>query len=785
MPMLTIAPSAQWNGVPGSGFGGANSAAPTDPVRSTAKPTLNPLFVPFQVVDGGAQEQFVLGFESFANGLKGGSAFGVSHVRIWCEGNYVDVPEESFHHFLDVNGQAADWFGFNAALDVSATLALSSTGTVEIYAESFPNDPTMQRRVRGPFHLHPRSGLLAAPWGGPAIYDHVIELAPSQPESSPTRFKTIAAALNYCGNPMTRKFHPLIWNSESGDYPADQAAAASIVDNTLFFTTWTSGPGVTARIVRGAQAGVSLRYDGIRLAGMGMTFDRAVMSSTFGLAWICRSQSRCMLWLDGINVTTSVPAGGSGFGAGALLYGQPGSANYFGVGNSPATTPTNWFATECMFTQMASGGINGFSLQRGGSMSGIGGSAIQGVGSPDATSGGMRKDAVVHNVRVENVGSMLAGIRTYKEAATITYSGLQPGMGWAKEGVNGAPGNLWAVQAFVASLTANTLTVTAAPPNVTLQVGSLIWSPAGINNTGDPILRTITSLGTGSGGVGTYTLGGATQQTPTGSVAFWAGQLSAPIISGGAANTLVPDLATYVNANWPDWSMTSIATNDRAAKYITKEGDPNVDPANAVYPQALSPGQPSTIQTIIDSHSDVVPMSSANYENIRLDRLTIVGTAHAASLSSGDTTQRRDVWLTRVSSQDVSSTYPPYGNGQPSYINSQDSHAGWKWSSFYGSGSFFGGSYNSDQYCRYSYISFESFGYYLGNIRISNTIDHVSLRTGSTSALGAMDSIQQNGAPATELYLDPAAGDLHPRLSLRLPNGEFAGRWTYAENGIC
>lgn len=423
-----------------------------------------------------------MGFESFANGVKGGTAFGVSHVRIWCEGNYVDVSEEAFHRFQDVNGNPTNWFGFNAAVDISAAVAMSSTGTIALYAESVPNDPSMQRRVIGPILLHPRTGLQAAPWGGPAIYDALIEVNEDLPPNGSTRFLNLATALTYAGASATRKLHPLIYLSKTGDYPFSRAGSAGIVSLTDFYTTIAAAPGITARIVRGDQTAVAPRYDGIRFMGAGVIFDRGRMCETSGLAF--SSSGRSMVWLDGVELTATANSNCTGSGASILYNGAPLATEYMRNGNNTTTAPTNFMFTECFIHDMPGTGVAGASLIRGCLFDLIGGSCIQGLGSPGTSIVGLnaqRWNAAAHNNTVKNVNQVLAQMRTWKEAGRITYAGSMPNMGWAKKGANGLAGEFQAVQSFTASIASaglgnnqNRMTVTAAPPNVTLQVGTAV-----------------------------------------------------------------------------------------------------------------------------------------------------------------------------------------------------------------------------------------------------------------------------------------------------------------------
>jgi len=69
-----LAPSPQWNGTAGSGFGSSYPAQPTDPARSIGKPIVQPLFTPWRVVPDDRGICFEAGNnELLGGGLNGGT----------------------------------------------------------------------------------------------------------------------------------------------------------------------------------------------------------------------------------------------------------------------------------------------------------------------------------------------------------------------------------------------------------------------------------------------------------------------------------------------------------------------------------------------------------------------------------------------------------------------------------------------------------------------------------------------------------------------------------------
>jgi len=208
--MGEISPAAGWTGAAGSGF----SSIPTDPVRTTAKPMIRPLFVPRQRYT----DELTVGVFAAAN--DSGSLFtelGLQKVVVHFEGNTVDVTAPSVHSFTDVNGVQRSYLGWWVTLKHNGL-----HGKADVYFEAIPRDATMQNRVIGPFTMHPAAQL----------HDYEIEIAPSLPQITGQRypsFNTMRAYLKGEGADTA-----LVTISEAGDYNLDLGS---------FTADWNRGAG--------------------------------------------------------------------------------------------------------------------------------------------------------------------------------------------------------------------------------------------------------------------------------------------------------------------------------------------------------------------------------------------------------------------------------------------------------------------------------------------------------------------------------------------------------------
>jgi hypothetical protein len=244
--LLSLSPGASWNGTINSGYAGN---PPTAVARSTAKPVCNWNEVPMQVFTA----DYNVGVVAFAKG-------GIQKVRFYCEGNTVDVTDWA------LNSRTGKYEYF-----CTLTYAdFSGDGDINLYAEAYPNDTGMQKRLIGPFRLR-RSAT---------TYDATLTIAPSQSEIVGSRYTSIKNALTYC-NTVPKKARPLITIMESGTY--DAAAQGSAF--TALATGWatiTTDTGVTATIRPGTYGLLRPKYDGVRYKGSGIIIDLGGITQVYG-----------------------------------------------------------------------------------------------------------------------------------------------------------------------------------------------------------------------------------------------------------------------------------------------------------------------------------------------------------------------------------------------------------------------------------------------------------------------------------------------------------------------
>jgi len=336
IPSTNLRPSSQWNGTAGSGYGGAFSPIPTPVTRTTAQPWLLPLFVPWMTVTG----DVVVGFESGAGAATGIANGGVAKVRIYLEGNYVDLTQETSYTFTDINGVSQTLpAGYFTTLDYASWIALSSSGEALMYAVAYPVDTSMQVQTVGPF----------------SFYARTTEFSVTKTVgASGADFTTIKAALTYARtNPTQRVRVQLIDNAS---YKID--AQDSTFTGAKWWTVIEAAPGKTCYIGDGTLSTTQPGFDGLCFRGLGIKWDNAKLGYTLS-AYRFSNGTTNRLWLNGIDGPYCGAAdaghGGSGSGAAALINGnQP---SIFWITGNDATTAWNVY-----FTYLAAHDLPGYGL---------------------------------------------------------------------------------------------------------------------------------------------------------------------------------------------------------------------------------------------------------------------------------------------------------------------------------------------------------------------------------------------------------------------------------------
>lgn len=375
----TLGPSAFWNGTAGTGY---NGAPPTDPVRTTAKPFLRPLFVTNDVFvsdrtivwDAQAQQ-------------------GISKVRIYAEGNFVEVTSPSWVPYTDVNGTPRLMYGYAATLSKAAFDAVTTSGAINIYAEAFPVDGTLQNRVMGPFTLYNRATEYAA----------TRTVAPTGADHT-----TITAALNWITTNSPSARNVRIQITASGDYSMATAVTTKY-DNATHWVTIEAAGGVTASITGGAtRANARIQYDGLRFRGSGMVLDHAKFAIL-----MMENTGAGLIWLDGATITQT----GGKFAVFDGIFPQ----QYWMAMSSG--TGRRFHATDCL----TSGGIyNGFSVCR----------LVRNCSITDASGDAFQNNECAHGATLLSASpSGAGGLRTHLDAVNVTYTGA----GVPTIAISGAP----------------------------------------------------------------------------------------------------------------------------------------------------------------------------------------------------------------------------------------------------------------------------------------------------------------------------------------------------------
>ena len=320
-----IAPGAGWTGTAGSGF----SSTPADPARSTAKPVLRLIVPPHQFFT----DTLLVGAVAGAN--DNGSLYanmGLSHVTVHYEGSSFDIAAPSYRSFRDANGNTVSYFGWWIELQHDGRL-----GKANVYFEAVPSDATMQHRVIGPYSFFPAA----------QVHDLDLEVAPSQPVVTGSRYKSITAAQTYAKTQNAQ--NPRITVVEAGQYDiADDNSNGWFIDG--YCTIEASVPitiGKTAYTTDAAAVMQSNRYP-LCIRGANVTLDfRYMLLLNNGANASIKNH-----WLDGCTLTNSAIKGRDAMWRG----GPPGFDGYL-VARNP------WF-TECAFSEVHVPGINA-SLLRG------------------------------------------------------------------------------------------------------------------------------------------------------------------------------------------------------------------------------------------------------------------------------------------------------------------------------------------------------------------------------------------------------------------------------------
>ncbi len=393
-----LVPTAQWTGAADSGYGTANPAKPLPVTRSAAKPTLRPLFIQHHFITGADGSDYVV----YTSRCRGG----VSYVRIWMEGNYVDVTTRSWVTYTDLRGTARKLYGFVAQIDYAATQALHVNGRATICAEAFPVNGAYLKQVapERTVHLRPGSALIAG-----NRYDEVKTVGTS------ADYASLPLAMTYAmGQAASNPNKYIGFKIITSGFHSPECTGFNELLACTHATEVFADTGVTATI--GKTSGTSFcTLDGTRLYGPGVRIDTCPTSNpnvTTALGINNDSGSGHLFQAVGIEVYTGSGDGSgnfSGSGAALLYLGeQPGQA-WFNNSNGPGGSHIEW--KDCNFHDIAAYGFLGAESVINCDMTNVSGSGWENVWG------------VIHGGSVNQIGGFNCGLRTQKTALTITYGG--------------------------------------------------------------------------------------------------------------------------------------------------------------------------------------------------------------------------------------------------------------------------------------------------------------------------------------------------------------------------
>jgi len=314
--LITVSPSADFNGTAGTGFGAPYGEVPTDPTRTTAKPAMRLLVPDRQTLT----DTLLVGVYAGANNA--GSLYdnmGLEKVIFHYEGSTAEALAPSFRTFDDANGNPVTYWGWWCQLEHNGT-----NGTANFYVEAVPADTSMQSRVLGPYVFLPSA----------TMYDYSVTVAATGAIVAGVSYQTVKAALDYLYSVTAH--HPRITITEAGTYALDTVT-----------TPWSGANGrcridATAAVVfakpnEASKGQFRPRYSNLWFHGSNITFDAKWVSEV-------RLDEAIGPWLDGVNFINSA-------GRAALWDKGQRPVSYFIRGSA-------WF-TECIISGLLNPCLSG------------------------------------------------------------------------------------------------------------------------------------------------------------------------------------------------------------------------------------------------------------------------------------------------------------------------------------------------------------------------------------------------------------------------------------------
>lgn len=759
-----LSPAVTYNGTPGSGWPGG-VGEPVVTVRGAKpQPTVTPLFEDWKTIAGNTILAWNGGGLSFAK-----------FVIDW-EGGVAEVTQRTVQTLYDANGNAFTSYAYHSPpLDHASAMALGGAkGRTRLYITAVPADTANFEPRTIMMTIYPRASL----WD----VTKTIHATPGMGDyTSPQAFYTAARA------DLGNRWKGVI--TDSGKQWA--LGQVSTTNNTEYWTTLTTAPGVTATLGDGSVSQTLVRLDQLHFMGSGIKLDRGQLGYDGGGACLIgRSGSLDRWWFDGCEITcsdfNSVAGNAAGFigtGSGyqALCNGrQPGAWLAASNVNNP-----NYFFTEVYFHDIPGDGIYAYRLARNVISDRVSGSTFQ--ASRGAT----------WNCSTSHLGGVDPGLRAWNPAILIGYNYAAPGAsawaGIAKTPTNGnesfpgaisAPGSGYANGSYAkTNLTTLTGTGTGARADIVVtggMVSACVPDMFGSGyKAGDQLSATL------PGGTGfVFTVGG--------NFSLYEGADKASAVVTNSiliqSTTTLKSVTDQLNAIGGPWSGAWTATNFMSATFLAVNNGVNV-PASNIPLEYVPPGGLQTM-TIMDIHA------SASGHTVGGTNVTFWGFSanynSAASFQAGGGT-RRDFLVENCSWIDNG----PSNSENGYWKNNTDHHVVVRYCTFMNTGVVFGMPglggeapyYTPTGYNLIDHVAFNVLGAYPSDPKLvrSGLVSLTQTQT-SVNSLGWTNSYgYATGAPAvpiytnSQVYVDPLT-DLTPKQAtpgfypLALPDGTIAGR---------
>jgi hypothetical protein len=376
-----LAPGGSWTGTQNSGFGGA---APSDPTRTTAKPTNRPLWPDHMVT-----------FNDYTFVVDAGAKGGIATVTFTLEGGTpVVATTPQLVTYSDANGVSRTVYGYAAQIDNAATVAQAASGVATLSIEVTPSDGAMQSRVMN-YSIYPRS----------TEFTDTVTVGAGGNTYTTLKQALLFAAANGPGSGSPKRVK--IVCTDNADYDIDGLDPA--YTTASWWTVITHSPGVTATMGNGTRAQTFAGFGSLCFRGSGIVFDIAKLGYTMKSWRFTDGGSR--LWLDACEVKCSAPntaQGGGGAGAGAVFRGA--EPNQFWINGNDSAASFEIYYTEVNAHDVPAYGLSFHRLRRNSSM-------VMCGGSDDENS------YCTHGGYSDKIGGYWSGQRTYQGAFDITYTG--------------------------------------------------------------------------------------------------------------------------------------------------------------------------------------------------------------------------------------------------------------------------------------------------------------------------------------------------------------------------